>query len=123
LNLPPEYTTVADDMDDGAVACGDVVYVAKREYQHAEHGGRVIIGRSLFTAVEGMHWSEERVKTVTLGGREAILFEPIYPEWYEFGGTTTQIVLPEAFGTTFIFATNVDLSDVMALGELVAEPR
>ncbi len=129
LNLPPEYTTVADDMDDGAVACGDVVYVAKRVYQHAEHGGRVTIGRTRLTVVDGMHWPSERVKVVGLAGREAVLFEPIYPERYEptyperygFGGQSTQIVFPEPFGMTFIYANGVDLSDVMALGELVAE--
>jgi DNA-binding CsgD family transcriptional regulator len=129
LNPPPEYTTVADDMDDGAVACGDVVYVAKRVYQHAEHGGRVVIGRARFTVVDGMHWPAESVKVVTLAGREAILFEPIYPERseptyperYEFGGQSTQIVFPEPFGMTFIITNGVDLADVMTLGELVAE--
>jgi hypothetical protein len=59
------------------------------------------------------------VKVVQVAGKDAVLLEPIYPEWNEAGGTQTQILIPEPFGMTFIFTSGVDLTDVMSLAEVV----
>jgi hypothetical protein len=118
--LPSEYKFLPDDADTGAVACNGVVYVAKRTYSGTP-GGRAIIGRSRLTALSTMHWPADRVKVVTVGNREAVLLEPVFPEFNEFGGTQTQVIFPEPFGHSFIFTENIDLTDVMALAEIVAE--
>jgi hypothetical protein len=116
--LPAEYEYLPDDPDTGPVACDGTVYVAKRAYGHVPRG-HVIIGRSVTNVISGMHWPVDRVKVVTIAGKEVVLLEPIFPEWNEAGGTQTQIVIPEPFGMTFVFTSGVDLVDVISLAELV----
>jgi hypothetical protein len=118
LDLSSEYQFAPDDPDTGPVACNGIVYVAKRAYNRVPRG-HVIIGRSRTNVESGMHWPADRVKIVTIAGRQAVLLEPVFPEWNEFGGTHTEIIFPEPFGKTFVFTADVDLADVMKLAEIV----
>ena len=123
IAMPPEYGFLPADPDSGPVACGGNVYVAKRAYDRAG-GGHVVVGRTRLNVVSGMHWPSDRVKVVTLGGRQAVLLEPIFSAPQEESGpagTSTQLLFPEPFGMTFVFATGSNLADVLTLGATVGE--
>ena len=114
LNLPEKYVLQVDDMNTGAVACGDTVYVARRTY--TVNGGQVIIGRSRFTSVEE-DVAVDRPKIKWVNGRDVVLIESLTKS-----GTfqNAYAYFPETFGDTFIHATGVSKSDFTALVELVA---
>jgi hypothetical protein len=124
LDLPPEYRFVPDDPDTLSAACDGVVWIVKRVYERVYErggGGYILIARTRVTVMDGMHWPADRVKVVTIGGREAVLLEPVHPEGSEHGGTGTGIVFPEPFGMTFMLTHELPLVDVLELAEKVAE--
>jgi hypothetical protein len=120
LELPPEYVFLPDDPDTGAFACNDVVQIAKRAYGR-DGIRKVLIARTRITVRDTLHWPADRVKVVTIGGREAVLLEPVHPEGSEHGGTSTEILFPEPFGMTYIHTNDLTLAETLRLGEILVE--
>jgi hypothetical protein len=124
LELPPHYSFLPHDPDTGVFGCGDTVSSAKRVYQRiyeAGTGGHIIVGRNRMTVICCNHIPADRIKVVTIGGRQAVLVEPVHPEGSEHGGTSTEIHFPESFGRTYIRTNTLTLAEALELAGIVAE--
>ncbi len=122
VELPPSFTYLPDDLDTGVIACNNEVYAARRAYEHGT--GRVIIARGAFN-VAVVDAPVDRIKTVALASRPAVLVQPLYPAGSDplgsGGGTIAQVIFPERFGTTTVSSYSMPLSEVMQVAELVAQ--
>lgn len=118
LQLPPEVVFLPNDPDSGVFACNGAVIGVKRAYDYG--GGRLIVARNRTTVYDGIRASAERVKVISIGGRQAVLIEPVTPVGTELGGQTA-IIFPEPFGKTFVFTFDVPLTDALKVAEIVAQ--
>jgi hypothetical protein len=122
--LPPEYRFLPDNPDTGVFGCNGVISSVKRVYRRVYErglGSDIHIGRWRTTVRCCTFVAADRVKVVTIGGREAVLVEPVYPEGTEPGGTHTEIIFPEPFGMTEIWTLGLPLAETLQIGEIVAE--
>jgi len=123
VELPPPFVLDVDSLDTGVIACADhpeKVYAARWEYaatQPSGHLGRLLIVRSLFP-----YWqydvAADRVKATVIGGRPAVLVEPITPDGVS---SVAAVIFPEPFGKTEVHSTSVPLADLLAVAEIVAK--
>ena len=140
FQLPPEYIFQPDSMDTGVIVCAPrdqieilgpeslrlrdpeagVVYAARWEYaatQPSGHLGRLLIVRSLFPYRQ-YDVAADRVKATVIGGRPAVLVEPITPDGVS---SVAAVIFPEPFGVTEVHSTSVPLADLLAVAEIVAK--
>src|SRR5438132_7518899 len=127
VQLPPKFIFKPDDMNTGVIACeGAEVYTARWAYelpqpQFVDYPARLFIarGRSSWIYADA---SADRVKTVDLGGRLAVVVEPVRPEGAgSLGqdGTQASVSFPETFGMTSVTSTGVPLSDLLEVAKIV----
>ena len=140
VQLPPEYVFQPESMNTGVIACapqdqmeirgpenlrlkdpeGGVVYAARWDYAVTPYTGApagVSIDRGLFKYTT-FDAAVDRVKVITVGGRQAVLIEPITPDGVS---SASLVVFPEPFGTTWIAAADLPLSDLLEVAEIVAK--
>jgi hypothetical protein len=120
LDLPSEYIIAVDSPNTGAIACSGTVYTARREYRVKTSNGMtadVIIGRSIFR-IERFDVATDRVGTAVVGGREAVVIEPITPDGL---AQRSGVFFPESFGETFIAASSLPQHDLLELAAIVGE--
>ncbi len=120
VKLPPHYEYDAENINSGLLACGDTITVARWTYKVTSYNGfpaEVTIARSFYRLMF-TDASVDRVKSTVIGGREAVLIEPVTPNGL---GSSVQVAFPEDFGMTWIGSAGFPLSDMLMIAKLVAE--
>jgi hypothetical protein len=121
LQLPPQYRLNEQSLNTGVIACGDKVYAARREFEvtleSLYYPASVLIGSSVFS-YDTVDVAENRVKPTTIAGRDAVLIEPLIPSGLV---SPSRVVFPADFGSVFIMAIDLPLTDLLDLAEIVAK--
>jgi len=124
--LPPQFAaTEKAGFRAGAVACDGRVIAANWAYSfHGSCAGELIISRkeSRYFAADV---AADRVKTIEVGGRQAVYVEPVLPGGFDSScselGASSYIAIPEPFGVTLIEVNNVPTKELSDLGRIVGE--
>ncbi|HXK34066.1 MAG TPA: hypothetical protein VNM91_08660 [Dehalococcoidia bacterium] len=101
------------------IECSGSVTSINREYVGtAANGGpaTILLTRSVSRAL-GIDAAEESVSVTTIDGRTAILIRPVSPDGT---GQTSNIIFPEDFGTTTVYAFNLSEPELIRVAEAVA---
>ena len=121
VQLPSDFVFQPDSMNTGVIACAGKVYAARWDYKVSlpnSGQGRLTIVRSLLSHIP-KDVSANRVKTVEVGGRQAVLVEPLTPDGIS---SAAAIIFPEQFGVTEIQSAGIPLTQLLEVAELVAGP-
>ncbi|HET9476406.1 MAG TPA: hypothetical protein VFP63_02850 [Dehalococcoidia bacterium] len=119
VELPGSFVFQPDSVNSGVIACEGKVYAARWDYNYSNasgYPGGLTIARSVFSHIT-RDVSSSRVKPVVIGGRQAILIEPLTPDGIS---SSAGVIFPEPFGTTEIQSAGVPLPDLLAVAETVA---
>lgn len=120
VELPRKFVFQPDDLNTGVVACDGRVYATRWTYHFTGIDGTlgnlgIARGESFFQPYDV---SVDHVKVITVGGRPAVLLEPVVSD---VGNTSALIIFPESFGTTIITGYNLSMADLMSIAEIVSE--
>ncbi len=120
LNLSDNYKLDENSLNTGVSICNGKVFAARWAYTvtvtSTGYPGEVLISRNPsldFTA----DVAEDRVKTLNIEGREAIVAEPITANGIS---SWSAVIFPEPFGKTSIQAAGLALEDLMEVARAVA---
>lgn len=118
LDLPAQFTLDLQDLNTGVTLCANRPVVANWAYSFTNppNGAHILISRgpARYAYAEA---PRDRVKAVTIGGRKAVLIEPITANGF---GSASQAIFPEPFGMTAISTANMPLPMLMEFATQVA---
>lgn len=123
VDMPSELVLQVDDPNTGLIGCGDKAFAARWKYVSEQPDGwqaNMMLVRGLAdpgARLFVIDASVERVSTVEVEGREAVLISPVTPSGR---GSPSAIVFPEAFGVTQVTAFDMPTEQLLKVGRAVA---
>jgi hypothetical protein len=113
--LPPDAEEV-DPMWRPIVCKGTLVYVERRWLIRGK--GDFSITRHQGEQATSTEASADRISATTIGGKRAVLVEPITPDGYGY----SMAIVAEDFGTTVVVAFGLPLEETVKIAEGVTTP-
>jgi hypothetical protein len=95
------------------VICKGIVAYVERQWIIRDEGAHFFIARRQGEQAIDTHASADRISAATVGGKPAVLVEPIMPGGYG----QCAVIVAEDFGITIVSASGLPLAETVKIAE------